>query len=170
MTPEVPAISYSNLPKNYLETPVIEKYRESVSLYSIQTAGINRQSQTDSLSMPRYYGKSDLFVSGIDRANSRSADAVEMNQSDSDDKGLAASDGSGNGLSVSSSALSKAKRSRSVAAERSKRLMNIRTALPPLNLGLIRGSSSSNNLRERGESRERAERGSSKSKEGGLRV
>ncbi|XP_058120052.1 uncharacterized protein LOC131262145 [Anopheles coustani] len=170
MTPEVPAISYSNLPKNYLETPVIEKYRESVSLYSIQTAGINRQSQTDSLSMPRYYGKSDLFVSGIDRANSRSADAVEMNQSDSDDKGLAVSDGSGNGLSLSSSALSKAKRSRSVAAERSKRLMNIRTALPPLNLGLIRGSSSSSNLRERGESRERAEKGTNKSKEGGLRV
>uniref|UniRef100_A0AAG5DUH8 Uncharacterized protein n=1 Tax=Anopheles atroparvus TaxID=41427 RepID=A0AAG5DUH8_ANOAO len=166
MTPEVPAISYSNLPKNYLETPVIEKYRESVSLYSIQTAGINRQSQTDNLAMPRYYGKSDLFVSSIDRANSRSADAVEMNRSD-DDGGRGAGDGSGSGLSLSSSALSKANRSRSGAAERSKRLMNIRTALPPLNLGLIRGSSSSN-LRERGESRERAEKGT-KAKEG-LRI
>ncbi|XP_035913475.1 uncharacterized protein LOC118512726 [Anopheles stephensi] len=155
MTPEVPAISYSNLPKNYLETPVIEKYRESVSLYSIQTAGINRQSQTDDLSMPRYYGKSDLFVSGIDRANSRSADAVEMGRSD---------DGS---LSLSSSSLAKG-RSRNV--ERSKRLMNLRTALPPLNLGLVRGSSASN-LRDRREERESRDRETKSAKiKDGLRV
>ncbi|XP_052894701.1 uncharacterized protein LOC128302028 [Anopheles moucheti] len=156
MTPEVPAISYSNLPKNYLETPVIEKYRESVSLYSIQTAGINRQSQTDDLSMPRYYGKSDLFVSGIDRANSRSADAVEVDHSD---------DGSGS-LSLSSSSLAKG-RSRNV--ERSKRLMNLRTALPPLNLGLVRGSSASN-LRDRREDRESRERDKSAKAKEGLRV
>ncbi|EAL40256.3 AGAP008658-PA [Anopheles gambiae str. PEST] len=158
MTPEVPAISYSNLPKNYLETPVIEKYRESVSLYSIQTAGINRQSQTDDLSMPRYYGKSDLFVSGIDRANSRSADAVEMGRSD---------DGSGS-LTFSSSSLAKGGgRSRNV--ERSKRLMNLRTALPPLNLGLVRGSSASN-LRDRREDRESRERDKSEKRKEGLRV
>uniref|UniRef100_A0A182NGR8 Uncharacterized protein n=1 Tax=Anopheles dirus TaxID=7168 RepID=A0A182NGR8_9DIPT len=157
MTPEVPAISYSNLPKNYLETPVVEKYRESVSLYSIQTAGINRQSQTDDLSMPRYYGKSDLFVSGIDRANSRSADAVEMDRSD---------DGSGS-LSLSSSSLSKGGRSRNV--ERSKRLMNLRTALPPLNLGLVRGSSASN-LRDRREDRESRERDKSAKSKDGLRI
>uniref|UniRef100_A0A182KBX4 Uncharacterized protein n=1 Tax=Anopheles christyi TaxID=43041 RepID=A0A182KBX4_9DIPT len=156
MTPEVPAISFSNLPKNYLETPVIEKYRESVSLYSIQTAGINRQSQTDDLSMPRYYGKSDLFVSGIDRANSRSADAVEMGRSD---------DGSGS-LTFSSSSLTKG-RSRNV--ERSKRLMNLRTALPPLNLGLVRGSSASN-LRDRREERESREREKSEKRKEGLRV
>uniref|UniRef100_A0A1Y9IVR2 Uncharacterized protein n=2 Tax=Anopheles minimus TaxID=112268 RepID=A0A1Y9IVR2_9DIPT len=156
MTPEVPAISYSNLPKNYLETPVIEKYRESVSLYSIQTAGINRQSQTDDLSMPRYYGKSDLFVSGIDRANSRSADAVEIDRSD---------DGSGS-LSLSSSSLSKG-RTRNV--ERSKRLMNLRTALPPLNLGLVRGSSASN-LRDRREDRESRERDKSAKVKEGLRI
>uniref|UniRef100_A0A182PJF1 Uncharacterized protein n=1 Tax=Anopheles epiroticus TaxID=199890 RepID=A0A182PJF1_9DIPT len=156
MTPEVPAISYSNLPKNYLETPVVEKYRESVSLYSIQTAGINRQSQTDDLSMPRYYGKSDLFVSGIDRANSRSADAVEMGRSD---------DGS-DSLTFSSGSLAKG-RSRNV--ERSKRLMNLRTALPPLNLGLIRGSSASN-LRERREERESRERDKSEKRKEGLRI
>uniref|UniRef100_A0A182R107 Uncharacterized protein n=1 Tax=Anopheles farauti TaxID=69004 RepID=A0A182R107_9DIPT len=156
MTPEVPAISYSNLPKNYLETPVVEKYRESVSLYSIQTAGINRQSQTDDLTMPRYYGKSDLFVSSIDRANSRSADAVEMGRSD---------DGSGS-LSLSSSSLAKG-RSRNV--ERSKRLMNLRTALPPLNLGLVRGSSASN-LRDRREDRESRERDKSAKNKEGLRV
>ncbi|XP_049535055.1 uncharacterized protein LOC125950793 [Anopheles darlingi] len=154
MTPEVPAISYSNLPKNYLETPVIEKYRESVSLYSIQTAGINRQSQTDDLSMPRYYGKSELFVAGIDRANSRSVDAVELNRSD---------DGSGS-LSMSSDTLGKT-RGRNV--EKSKRLMNIRTALPPLNLGLIRGNSSAN-LRERDRDSKERDR-SSKSKDS-LRV
>uniref|UniRef100_A0A4Y0BK59 Uncharacterized protein n=1 Tax=Anopheles funestus TaxID=62324 RepID=A0A4Y0BK59_ANOFN len=156
MTPEVPAISFSNLPKNYLETPVIEKYRESVSLYSIQTAGINRQSQTDDLSMPRYYGKSDLFVSGIDRANSRSADAVEIDHSE---------DGSGS-LSLSSSSLAKG-RARNV--ERSKRLMNLRTALPPLNLGLVRGSSASN-LRDRREDRESRERDKSAKIKEGLRV
>ncbi|XP_050083829.1 uncharacterized protein LOC126570255 isoform X2 [Anopheles aquasalis] len=155
MTPEVPAISYSNLPKNYLETPVIEKYRESVSLYSIQTAGINRQSQTDDLSMPRYYGKSELFVAGIDRANSRSADAVELNRSD---------DGGSGSLSMSSDPLGK-NRSRNV--EKSKRLMNIRTALPPLNLGLIRGNSSAN-LRERDRDSKERDR-SSKSKDS-LRV
>uniref|UniRef100_A0A2M3Z9A0 Uncharacterized protein n=1 Tax=Anopheles braziliensis TaxID=58242 RepID=A0A2M3Z9A0_9DIPT len=154
MTPEVPAISYSNLPKNYLETPVIEKYRESVSLYSIQTAGINRQSQTDDLSMPRYYGKSELFVAGIDRANSRSVDAVELNRSD---------DGSGS-LSMSSDTLGK---NRSRNMEKSKRLMNIRTALPPLNLGLIRGNSSAN-LRER--ERESKERDRSSKSKDSLRV
>ncbi|XP_053672274.1 uncharacterized protein LOC128722625 [Anopheles nili] len=158
MTPEVPAISYSNLPKNYLETPVIEKYRESVSLYSIQTAGINRQSQTDDLSMPRYYGKSDLFVAGIDRANSRSVDAVERGQSDDG--------GSSGSLSLSSGSLAKG-RSRNV--ERSKRLMNLRTALPPLNLGLIRGSSASN-LRDRREDRESKERDKSAKSKEGLRV
>ncbi|XP_058058547.1 uncharacterized protein LOC131209486 [Anopheles bellator] len=146
MTPEVPAISYSNLPKNYLETPVIEKYRESVSLYSIQTAGINRQSQTDDLSMPRYYGKSELFVVGIDRAGSRSADAVEMGRSD---------DGS-------SGTLAKNQRART-NMEKSKRLMNIRTALPPLNLGLVRGHSSAN-LRERDRDSKERDR-HSKSKE-----
>lgn len=123
MTPEVPAISYSNLPKNYLETPTVEKYRESVSLYSIQTAGIS--TAKDDYSMPRYYRKSDLIVSSADRS-SHNLDEVGP-------------------MSVSSSAITPGPVKQ---VEKSKRLKNIRTALPPLNLQLIRGSSSSN-LKER---------------------
>lgn len=61
MTPEVPSISFAHLPKNYLETPTIEKYKESVSLQSIQTAEI-RQSLVSDLTMPRYYRKSELIL------------------------------------------------------------------------------------------------------------
>lgn len=61
MTPEIPSISYSTLPKNYEETPTIEKYKESVSLYSIQTANSVRDSEFD-FSMPRYFGKSDIIA------------------------------------------------------------------------------------------------------------
>lgn len=119
MTPEVPAISYSNLPKSYLETPTVEKYRESVSLYSIQTAGIS--TKKDDYSMPRYYRKSDLIVNSADRSSKNLDDVGPM--------------------SVSSSAITPGPIKQ---VEKSKRLKNIRTALPPLNLQLIRGSSSSN--------------------------
>lgn len=60
MTPEVPSIAFAHLPKNYLDTPTIDKYRkEPPTLLEIQTAEL-RNSQID-FSMPRYYGKSDLF-------------------------------------------------------------------------------------------------------------
>lgn len=122
MTPEVPAISYSNLPKNYLETPTVEKYRESVSLYSIQTAGM--QSANVDLSMPRYYGKSDLIMhSGNEPKSSRNLNLSDISMTSSS-------------TPVSSNSIKH--------VEKSKRLKNIRTALPPLNLQLIRGSSSSN--------------------------
>ncbi|XP_039431909.1 uncharacterized protein LOC120414689 [Culex pipiens pallens] len=119
MTPEVPAISFSNLPKNYLETPTVEKYRESVSLYSIQTAGIS--TVKEDYSMPRYYRKSDMIVNSADRSSK-----------DLDEVGP---------MSVSSSAITPGPLKQ---VEKSKRLKNIRTALPPLNLQLIRGHSSSN--------------------------
>lgn len=61
MTPEIPSISYSTLPKNYEETPTIEKYKESVSLYSIQTANTVRDSEFD-FSMPRYFGRSEIIA------------------------------------------------------------------------------------------------------------
>lgn len=63
MTPEIPSISYSNLPKNYEDTPTIEKYKESTSLYSIQTT--NRDIGFD-FSMPRYYGKGDMIAQSVD--------------------------------------------------------------------------------------------------------
>lgn len=55
MTPEIPSISFSTLPKNYLDTPTIDKYREPpLSLHSIQTLNSAKIAESD-LSMPRYY-------------------------------------------------------------------------------------------------------------------
>lgn len=65
MTPEIPSISYSILPKNYENTPTIEKYKETVSLHSIQTTNKERASEMD-LSMPRYFGKADLIAQSAD--------------------------------------------------------------------------------------------------------
>lgn len=93
MTPEVPAISFSTLPKSYLDTPTIEKYRESVSLYSIQSAKI----RDGDLSMPRYFRKSDMIVNSTES------------------------------LPSSTTTPTSSKR-----AEKSKRLKNIRSNLPPL--------------------------------------
>ncbi|ALC38281.1 CG17834 [Drosophila busckii] len=60
MTPEVPFISFSNLPKNYEDTPTIEKYRVSQSLYSIQSANAAKASKED-YSMPRYFRRSNML-------------------------------------------------------------------------------------------------------------
>lgn len=65
MTPEIPSISFSTLPKNYEDTPTIEKYKESVSLYSIQTANSARAAAFD-FSMPRHFRRSDLIVQSAD--------------------------------------------------------------------------------------------------------
>lgn len=65
MTPEIPSISYSALPKNFEDTPTINKYKEAVSLHSIQTAEIERANQFD-FSMPRYFGKSDIIAQSVD--------------------------------------------------------------------------------------------------------
>lgn len=71
MTPEIPSISYTTLPKNYADTPTIEKYKESVSLYSIQTTNMERVRETD-FSMPRYYGKSDKITQSVDNLSTTS--------------------------------------------------------------------------------------------------
>jgi hypothetical protein len=103
MTPEVPSISFSHLPKNYAETPTVEKYKkEGPTLLEIQTAEL-RHSMID-FSMPRYYGKSDLILN-------RTFDAV----------------GSSSSISSSSSIPKKNQ-------EKSKRLKNFRTHLPPLTI------------------------------------
>lgn len=65
MTPEIPSISYSTLPKNYEDTPTIEKYKEAVSLHSIQTTNIERANDMD-FSMPRYFGKADMIAQSAD--------------------------------------------------------------------------------------------------------
>lgn len=104
MTPEVPSISFSHLPKNYQETPTIDKYKkDGPSLLEIQTAEI-RKSMID-FSMPRYYGKSDMILN-------RSFDAV----------------GSTSSIASTGSASSQHKKHH----EKSKRLKNFRTHLPPL--------------------------------------
>lgn len=106
MTPEVPSISFSHLPKNYLETPTIDKYKkEAPSLLEIQTAEI-RRSMID-FSMPRYYGKSDLILN-------RSFDAV----------------GSSSSIGSGGSSSSQTKKNH----EKGKRLKNLRTNLPPLKI------------------------------------
>lgn len=105
MTPEVPSISFVHLPKSYLETPTIDKYKKDApSLLEIQTSEI-RSSMTD-FSMPRYYGKSDMILN-------RSFDAVGSSSS------------IGSGGSSSSNPPKK-------HHEKSKRLKNFRTHLPPL--------------------------------------
>lgn len=71
MTPEIPSISYSTLPKNYEDTPTIEKYRESTSLYSIQTANMAKAMKVDDYSMPRYFRKSTLLSQSTDSFASR---------------------------------------------------------------------------------------------------
>lgn len=106
MTPEVPSISFAHLPKNYLETPTIDKYKkEGPSLLEIQTAEI-RNSMND-FSMPRYYGKSDLILN-------RSFDAV----------------GSTSSVNSATSSSSVGKKHH----EKSKRLKQIRAHLPPLTI------------------------------------
>lgn len=103
-TPEVPSISFAHLPKNYQETPTIDKYRkEAPSLLEIQTAEI-RNSMND-FSMPRYYG---LNVN-------KSFDAI----------GSTSSIGS-----AGSSSSAPAKKN----PEKSKRLKHLRTHLPPLTI------------------------------------
>ena len=107
MTPEVPSISFAHLPKNYLDTPTIDKYKkEAPSLLDIQTAEIRKSTSID-FSMPRYYGKSDLLLN-------RSFDAV----------------GSTSSIGSAGSATSITKKS----VEKSKRLKNFRSNLPPLTI------------------------------------
>lgn len=65
MTPEVPSVSFATLPKNYADTPVLGEYRESKSLYEIQTAGIKEED----MSMPRFYTKSYLNSTAVTMSN-----------------------------------------------------------------------------------------------------
>lgn len=110
MTPEVPSISFNHLPKNYLDTPTIDKYKkEPPTLLEIQTAEI-RYSQID-FSMPRYYGKSDLFNL------TRSFEVSVAGSTNS----IASSDGGRN-------------HHRRQEAAKNKRLKNLRAHLPPLTI------------------------------------
>ncbi|XP_055296372.1 uncharacterized protein LOC129565454 isoform X2 [Sitodiplosis mosellana] len=65
MTPEIPSISYTTLPKHFVDTPTIEKYKESVSLYSIQTSNKERATEAD-FTMPRYFGKGDMIAQSVE--------------------------------------------------------------------------------------------------------
>lgn len=105
MTPEVPSISFSNLPKNYEDTPTIEKYRVSQSLYSIQTANAAKLN-SDDYSMPRYFRKSAMI--------SQSTEILAS------------------GAATPSTAPSSREDVRRPEKEKSKRLQMLRGALPPL--------------------------------------
>lgn len=65
MTPEIPSISYTTLPKHYEDAPTIEKYKESISLYSIQTTNKERARDSD-FTMPRYYGRSEMIAQSVE--------------------------------------------------------------------------------------------------------
>lgn len=108
MTPEVPSISFSNLPKNYEDTPTIEKYKVSQSLYSIQAANQAKAGQDD-YSMPRYFRCSALLTQSTDTFASSSAGS-------------------------STDELSP----RKLEKEKSKRLKALREALPPLSIPSLR--------------------------------
>lgn len=108
MTPEVPSISFAHLPKNYLETPSIEKFKKhEPTLQEIQTAEIEKSTQID-FTMPRYYGKSDMILNRV------SYDAV----------------GAGSNTSIAS-AVSVSMNTKK-HTDKSKRLKHIRAHLPPL--------------------------------------
>ncbi|XP_055903187.1 uncharacterized protein LOC129939256 [Eupeodes corollae] len=111
MTPEVPSISFSNLPKNYEDTPTIEKYKVSQSLYSIQTANQAKAGQDD-YSMPRYFRCSALLTQSSDNFSIPSSSAC----SSSDDIITP----------------------RKLEKEKSKRLKALREALPPLSIPSLR--------------------------------
>ncbi|KAM8715402.1 hypothetical protein ACLKA7_002452 [Drosophila subpalustris] len=113
MTPEVPSISFSNLPKNYEDTPTIEKYRVSQSLYSIQNANAARASQDD-YSMPRYFRRSNMLMTQSTEILPGSTSLASISNS-----------------AASSSSSSKDELRRPEQAK-SKRLQMLRGNLPPL--------------------------------------
>lgn len=79
MTPEIPSISYSTLPKNYEDTPNIEKYKESISLYSIQTANSMRAAEFD-FSMPRYFRKVDFIAQSAENVSKTGPKKLEKSK------------------------------------------------------------------------------------------
>ncbi|XP_037957633.1 uncharacterized protein LOC119687407 [Teleopsis dalmanni] len=79
MTPEVPSISYSNLPKNYEDTPTIEEYRVSQSLYSIQATNAARATQDD-YSMPRYFRRSAMLAQSTEILSASSLASVNSSK------------------------------------------------------------------------------------------
>ncbi|KAH8305473.1 hypothetical protein KR018_009429, partial [Drosophila ironensis] len=116
MTPEVPSISFSNLPKNYEDTPTIEKYRVSQSLYSIQTANAARATQDD-YSMPRYFRRSAMLLTQSSEVLPGASSLASMSPS------MASS---------SASPGSSKDEIRRPEKEKSKRLQMLRGNLPPL--------------------------------------
>lgn len=138
MTPEIPAISYSTLPKNYEDTPTIEKYKESVSLYSIQTAQSARMSQLD-LSMPRYFRRSGTALAA---ANAQSTG--DLSSSNGDSGGAVERAGRGGAMvfmhpgggDAAATASSSSSGTAAKVVEKSKRLKLLRTKLPPLSIHL----------------------------------
>lgn len=80
MTPEVPSISFANLPKNYLDTPSVEKFKkQEMTLTELQQkeAELHRNESFD-FSMPRYYGKSDIILNSSNLSISSVASASSI--------------------------------------------------------------------------------------------
>lgn len=80
MTPEVPSISFVNLPKNYLDTPTIEKFKkQEMTLTELQAkeAELHLNEGFD-FAMPRYYGKSDIILNSSNLSISSVASASSV--------------------------------------------------------------------------------------------
>lgn len=69
MTPEVPSVSFSALPKNYIDTPTIDEYKEAISLQSIQDANSHKIDTGFDYTNPRYFQR-------LNSQQSHSADDV----------------------------------------------------------------------------------------------
>ncbi|XP_055383853.1 uncharacterized protein LOC129613705 [Condylostylus longicornis] len=112
MTPEVPSISFAHLPKNYEDTPTVEKYKETITLYKLQTANKERaDSQIVDYSMPRYFKKT------LAHSNQNLEDYA------GDLKSTHSKGGSKENVNIHNS---------NKKLERSKRLKQLRGNLPPL--------------------------------------
>lgn len=79
MTPEVPSIAFVHLPKNYLDTPTIEKFKkQELTLAELQARENEvRKSEID-FSMPRYYGKSDVILNSSNLSISSVVSATSL--------------------------------------------------------------------------------------------
>lgn len=63
MTPEVPSITFAHLPKNYLDTPAIDKFKkQEMTLAELQARESELRKSEADFSMPRYYGHSEIVL------------------------------------------------------------------------------------------------------------
>lgn len=79
MTPEVPSIAFVHLPKNYLDTPTVEKFKkQELTLAELQARQDEMRKSEIDFSMPRYYGKSDFILNSSNLSISSVVSATSL--------------------------------------------------------------------------------------------